>query len=261
LKRSLEDLILPPGVVLLQYVDDLLLCCPDEKICMQATITLLTYLAERGHKVNPSKVAINQTKVTFLGHVLTPNGKSLSDSRVTAIQNIPKPITKKQMMSFLGMTSYCRTFIPSYSEKEGPLSALIYGQDMAAHDKLTWTVETEHAFCEMKQALLSAPTLGIPNPDKPFTQTVAEKNGYMSSVLLQEHGGKLRPVAYFSTKLDAVARGLPACLRAVAAAERAVVASREFVGYSDLTLLVPHAVNDIIRTEDFSFICSTVAEI
>ncbi|KAG1933982.1 transmembrane protein 161B [Pimephales promelas] len=39
-----------------------------------------------------------------------------------------------------------------------------------------------------------------------------------------------------------VARGLPACLRAVAAAERAVVASREFVGYSDLTLLVPHAV-------------------
>ncbi|KAG1933997.1 hypothetical protein F2P79_020134 [Pimephales promelas] len=138
------------------------------------------------------------------------------------------------------------TFIPSYSEKEGPLSALIYGQDMAAHDKLTWTVEAEHAFCEMKQALLSAPTLGIPNPDKPFTQTVAEKNGYKSSVLLQEHGGKLRPVAYFSTKLDAVARGLPACLRAVAAAERAVVASREFVGYSDLTLLVPHAVSMIL---------------
>lgn len=61
LKRSLEDLVLPPGVALLQYVDDLLLCCPNEQICKQATITLLTYLAERGHKVNPSKVAINQS--------------------------------------------------------------------------------------------------------------------------------------------------------------------------------------------------------
>jgi len=50
-------------------------------------------------------------------------------------------------------------------------------------------------------------------------------------------------VANFSTKLDSVARELPACLRAVAAAERAVVACREFVGYSDLTLLVPHAVS------------------
>ncbi len=48
----------------------------------------------------------------------------------------------------------------------------------------------------------------------------------MSSVLLQTHGDRLRPVAYFSTKLDAVA-----------AAELAVLASREFVGYSDLTLM------------------------
>jgi ribonuclease HI len=36
---------------------------------------------------------------------------------VTAIQNIPKPTTEKQMMSFLGMTSYCRTFISGYTDK------------------------------------------------------------------------------------------------------------------------------------------------
>ncbi|XP_056884707.1 uncharacterized protein LOC130523423 isoform X2 [Takifugu flavidus] len=93
------------------------------------------------------------------------------------------------------------------------------------------------------------PTLGIPDPDRPFTQTVDERQGCMTSVLLEEHGGSLRPVAYFSCKLDPVAAALPRCLRAVAAAEKAVVASRDLVGYSPLTLLVPHMVTAILHEQ------------
>lgn len=52
--------------------------------------------------------------------------------------------------------------------------------------------------------------------------------------------GKLRPVAFL---LDSVATGLPKCLRAVAAAEMALLASRDLVDYQELTLLVPHRVS------------------
>ncbi|KAL0149321.1 hypothetical protein M9458_055359, partial [Cirrhinus mrigala] len=105
---------------------------------------------------------------------------------------------------------------------------------------------------KLQFAKQQAPALGLPNGDRPFIQMVDEKNGFMTSVLLQHHGDRLRPVAYFSGKLDPVAAGLPLCLRAVAAAEQAVIASREFVGYSDLTLMAPHAVTMILQEQKTS---------
>lgn len=94
---------------------------------------------------------------------------------------------------------------------------------LTAISKVKWTPEGEDAFCKLKVALQNSPVLALPNPDKPFEQFVDERNGYMTSVLLQSHGNKLRPVAYFSGKLDSVAQGYPHCLRAVAAAKKAVV--------------------------------------
>lgn len=51
------------------------------------------------------------------------------------------------------------------------------------------------------------------------------------------------------SKLDPVAAGLPRCLRAVAAADKAVMASRDSVSYSDLILMVPHSVSMILQEQ------------
>ncbi len=245
LRRSLEPLILSSGTAPLQYVDDLLICARDEATCVADTVTLLNHLAQEGHKVSLTKLQFVKQEITFLGHTITPNSKAISEKRVKAIKDVPRPITKKQLLSFLGMCAYCRTFIPNYAFLEKPLRALTTGKGLRSCDKIDWPTEAQEAFANMKMQLAQAPTLSLPAIERPFTQMVDEKHGFMSSVLLQTHGDRLRPVAYFSTKLDAVAAGLPHCLMAVAAAELAVLASREFVGYSDLTLMVPHAVSMI----------------
>ncbi|XP_060786601.1 uncharacterized protein LOC132892291 [Neoarius graeffei] len=243
LRDSLASLTLSPRSALLQYVDDLMICAPTKAQCEDDTITLLRHLAKEGHKASLTKLQFAKQKVHFLGHDITGEGKTLSADRVSAIQKIPKPITVKQVLSFLGMCSYCRAFIPNYSILESPVRELVHGSSLTASSPVVWTPEAEEAFLALKGALQTTPTLGLPDPNKPFVQTVDEKKGFMTSVLLQKHGDRLRPVAYFSSRLDPVAAGLPVCLRAVAAAEKAVTASRNIVGYSNLTLLVPHAVS------------------
>lgn len=114
------------------------------------------------------------------------------------------------MLSFLGLLGYCRTFIPNYSARERPLRDIVLGTGPKSAE-IVWTPEAEEALDDLKKARQSAPARGIPDPQRPFTKTVDEREGFMSSVLLQEHGGRQRPVAYFSSKLDAVAAGLPQC--------------------------------------------------
>ncbi len=213
-------------MILRLYVDDLFICARDEVTCVADTVTLLNHLAQEGHKVSLTKLQFVKQEITFLGHTITPNSKAISEKRVKAIKDVPRPITKKQLLSFLGMCAFCRTFIPNYASLGKPLRALTTGKGLRSCDKIEWPTEAQEAFATMKMQLAQAPTLGLPAIERPFTQMVDEKHGFMTSVLLQTHGDRLRPVAYFSTKLDAVAAGLPHCLRAVAAAELAVLASR-----------------------------------
>ncbi len=176
-------------------------------------------------------------------HIIIGEGKSLSAKQVEAI---PKPATKKQLLSFLGMCSYGCTFIPNYAILEAPLSALANWKGLQSHDKVKWTKEEENVFVSLKIKLQSAPSLGLPNKTHPFVQTGNERNNCITSVQLQNHECRLRPVAYFSVKLAIVAARLPKYLQAVAAAEKAIMASQEIVGYADVTLLVSHALSMIL---------------
>ncbi|XP_056906511.1 uncharacterized protein LOC130535469 isoform X2 [Takifugu flavidus] len=65
------------GSALLQYVDDLLLCAPTRTPCVQDTVTLLTHLVKEGHKVSRTKMQYAQQIVTFLGHKISRDQRTL----------------------------------------------------------------------------------------------------------------------------------------------------------------------------------------
>ena len=76
---------LGPNRKILQYVDDLQICSPDEKNAQQYAIQVLNILAERGYKVSCAKTQMVETKVTYLGVQITHVSRSLSSDRVQGI--------------------------------------------------------------------------------------------------------------------------------------------------------------------------------
>ena len=120
----------PGGSQVLMYVDDVLLASPDLETCKEDTLALLKHLAEEGHKVSKNKLQMCKMQVKYLGHNLSAGGRTIMEDRKTAILQAPKPLTKKQMMSFLGLTNYCRNWVPNYAEITAPLNKLMYEKDL-----------------------------------------------------------------------------------------------------------------------------------
>jgi hypothetical protein len=90
-----------PQATLLQYVDDLLLCGPNEPVISRATESLLNFLADRGYKISKEKAQLCQSRVTYLGLVLEKEMRSLED-RIHPILTFPLPKTLKQLRAFWG---------------------------------------------------------------------------------------------------------------------------------------------------------------
>lgn len=110
----------------------------------------------------------------------------------------------------------------------------------------SWGEEEQQAFDAIKQALLEAPALGLPDASRPFHLYVAENREIAKGVLTQRLGPWERPVAYLSKKLDAVAAGWPACLRIVAVVVVLVKDADKLTLGQNLTMTAPHALEGIV---------------
>ena len=105
----------------------------------------------------------------------------------------------------------------------------------------------EAAFKTIKTALLSAPTLGLPDVTKPFLLYVDEKQGVAKGVLMQHLGPWKRPVAYLSKRLDPVASVWPPCLHMTAAVALMVKDADKLTLGQELHITAPHAIEGILK--------------
>ena len=139
----------------------------------------------------------------FLGHRLEQGMIGLHQDNVEKIKDAPRPSTKKQVRSFMGLAGYYRDFIPNFAAIAAPLSDLTRkGQP----NKVEWGEAQEKAYQTIKSYLTSEPILRLPDPAKTyFLRTDASNNG-IGAVLMQTHDEKLFPVCYASKKLSSAER-------------------------------------------------------
>ena len=77
------------GVV--YYLDDILITGVTREEHTQNLKNVLSKLQKFGLRLNEAKCKFFQTKIEFLGHVITPNGISPTEQRVDNILQTPAP--------------------------------------------------------------------------------------------------------------------------------------------------------------------------
>ena len=61
----------------------------------------------------PSKCFVGFSSLDFLGHSIGNDVMHPNNDKLEAIKNDPRPETKKQVRSFLGLIGYYRMFVPN----------------------------------------------------------------------------------------------------------------------------------------------------
>ena len=108
------------------------------------------------------------------------------------------PTTITQVRGFLGLASYYRKFIPSFSELAGPLTNLTR-KDVP----FEWTDHCQDALEALKSELTTAPVLSYLMPEEgSFILDTDASNQSIGAVLSQEQQGEERVIAYASHTLN-----------------------------------------------------------
>ncbi|XP_075079828.1 putative mitochondrial protein AtMg00860 [Nicotiana tabacum] len=75
--------------------------------------------------IKRDKCEFAQSKVHFLGHVISNDELRMDEAKVHAIQEWEAPTKLTELRSFFGLVNYYRRFINGYSEKATPLTELL----------------------------------------------------------------------------------------------------------------------------------------
>ncbi|KAL0556441.1 hypothetical protein IC582_004955 [Cucumis melo] len=139
-----------------------------------------------------SKCAFWLKKVNFLGHVVSSEGVSVDPTKIEAVTSWPQPSTVSEIRSFLGLADYYRRFVEDFSRIASPFTQLT-----RKGTPFVWSPACESSFQELKQKLVSARVLTIPDESGSFViYSDASKKG-LGCVHMQQ--GKV--VAYASRQL------------------------------------------------------------
>ena len=149
-------------------------------------------------KLKASKCEILKPEIDYLGHVITNKGElKVNKDKVNAIEKLPPPTSLKGARQFLGMAGFYRKFIKDFSKTAEPLTGLTR-KNAVFH----WGKEQQDAFDKIKQSLITAPVLHLPEQGKPFVLYTDASDATIGAVLAQDVGGDHKPVYYLSHHLS-----------------------------------------------------------
>lgn len=183
------------------YLDDLIICTSDFETHLKVLEEIFKRLIDAGLTVNKKKCVFCRSELKYLGYVVNASGLMVDPEKVEAILNIPTPKTVTEVRRIVGIASWYRRFVPSFSTLVSPLTRLT-----EKNRPFLWDNDCEQALNQIKEHLVSAPILACPDFTLPFTVETDASDYGLGAVLSQEQEGGEKVICYLSRSLTKAER-------------------------------------------------------
>ena len=219
--QALMNDVLKPFIrkFVLVFFDDILIYSSSWVEHLQHMRQVFQLLREQKLALKRTKCSFGETQVGYLGHIISDKGVAMDPAKIEAVESWPPPRSIRALRGFLGLTGYYRKFIAGYGTVAAPLTALL------KREAFRWTEEAEEAFNLLKQALMSAPLLQMPDFDRSFIIDCDASGSGFGAVLHQGDGA----IAFFSRAVAPQHQKLPAYERELIGLVKAVRHWRPYI--------------------------------
>jgi hypothetical protein len=139
-----------------------------------------------------SKCSFYESRIHYLGHVISSEGIAMDPTKVEAITECPAPTNVPEVCNFMGLAGYYRRFVEGFLKIANPIMEL-----QKKNKKFVWTKKCTEAFQRLKGMLTTTLILKFPDMDKEFLVCTNSSKEDLGGVLMQDG----RVIAYISRKL------------------------------------------------------------
>ena len=123
-----------------------------------------------------------------MGHLNTKDGLKPDPEKIKAVQQMPRPTSKKELLGLLGFVNYLSKFLPKLSEVVQPLREMT-----AKETKFIWSQQHETAFKEVRELVVKHPVLKYYDVQEPVVVQCDASGHGLGAALLQNGQPLLLP--------------------------------------------------------------------
>jgi hypothetical protein len=162
------------------FIDDILIYSRTTEEHDEHLHLVLQCLREHKLYGKLSKCSFYQSRIHYLGHVISGEGIAVDPTKVEAIMEWPAPMNVTEVRSFMGLAGYYRWFVDGFSKIANTITKL-----QKKNKKFVWIEKCAEAFRRLKELLTIASILRVLDMDTDFLVcTDASKEG-LGGVLMQ----------------------------------------------------------------------------
>ena len=190
----------------LVYLDDVVIYLSTQMEHIKRLQAALECFRLHGLKLKPLKCEFFKEKIEYLGHSVLSKSVWPSRDNLKAIAKYPEPTMYTAIKGFIGLGGHYRCFIKDFTKIGDPLHEYARGDTAKINkERVVLNEAARGAFHKLKNAVMSAPVLAYPDPNKEFLlKTDASKLGLGAVLFQKQSDGRYHPIAFGSRALHGV---------------------------------------------------------